>query len=807
MAIWSELIQDARFASRTFVRTPGATVLAVLSLALGVMATTAIYSVIHAVVLDPFPYRDIDALTSVRVSGPQQPQFRTNYSTDQFLEIAERSTIFDGVIASTISDVLWTGGGDPQRLRGNYGTPNTFLVMGVPALVGRFYVPDDVRPDQSPVVVLGYRFWQRQFGGDVHVVGRQLTLNGRVRTVVGVMPKRFMWRGADAYLPIVFERGRVVDGVRFVHLLGRLKPGVSAARAEADLQPIVDDLARRDPQSAQQLRVGLLSFKETFPSSIQKDLWILFGAVGLLLLIACANVSNLLLSKAAVRQREMAVRAALGGDRARLIRQLLTESLLLALTGGVLGTAMAYAAVHLILALVPPNTIPDEAEVVLNLPVLIFALVVSAATSVIFGLAPALQTCGRDPAGALRAGGRGLAGSSTQAVLRKGLVIGGVALSIMLMVGASLMIRTVVAMADVDFGFEPERVLTLRVPLPEQKYGDQFRRVQFFDEVMKSVATVPGVTAVAVNTSSHPFGNIGWAVEVPGGPETDQPVILHQISADYPRALGIALLRGRMITPGEVDGRRRVAVINEQFERTRFGGEPAVGRIVRMPRLTQAPVFAPDDIVEVVGVVRDTLNRGIADEILPEIYIPYSLLGAANRLVVRTPGDPAAVTRAVVERIYAVDRDQPVTDVRTIAAFLDDFVFAGPRFNVVLLSVFAGLGLVLSVVGVYGVMSNAVVQRTREIGVRLALGAAPSTVAASVIRASAALLAAGIAIGLAGSLFTSRLLAQRVWNVSTFDPLSFAAVSIVLFAVGLQACAWPAWRASRTPPVIALRQD
>jgi putative ABC transport system permease protein len=809
MLMWlHQLGQDVRFGVRTFVRTPGFTTLAVLSLALGIMATTAMYSVIHAVVLDPFPYKDVDALMSVRTWSPQQEGSRTYYSTDDFLEIAEHNTIFEGVIASTISDVLWTEDGDPQRLRGNYGTPNTFLVMGVPALHGRTYLPDDGRADAAPVVVLGFRFWQRQFAGDPAIVGRQLRLNDKVRTVVGVMPKRFMWRGADVYLPVVFERGRVVEGIRNVHLLGRLKPSVTDAQAEADLTPIAQDLARKTPLPIPEAwRGGLLSFKETFPSSIRENLWVLFGAVGLLLLIACANVSNLLLSRAAGRQREMAVRAALGGSRWRLVRQLLTESVLLAMAGGVVGTALAYGALRVILTLVPPNTIPDESEVAVNVPVLLFTLLVSAATSVIFGLAPALHTCRRDLMNPLRSSGRSVTGGTAQALLRKSLVVGAVALSIMLMVGASLMIRTVLAVGRVELGFHPDRVLTLRVPLPDRKYPDPARRVLFFEELLRSIAGVPGVTAAAVNTTAHPFGNIGWGVEVPGSTAEERPVIMHQVSADYTKALGIALLKGRGFTSAEVAARRQIALVNQAFERTRFNGADPVGRIVRIPRLTQPPIGAADAGVEIVGVVHDTLNRGITDELLPEIYIPYSLLGAANRVVVQTAGDPSAVTRAVVERVYAIDPDQPVTEVRTIEAFLNDFVYAGPRFNVVLLSIFAALGLTLAVVGVYGVMAHTVTQQTREIGVRIALGADPGSVGRMVVRSGAVLLLTGIALGLAGSVFAARLLAQQIWNVSPFDPISFAAASVVLLAAGLQACAWPAWRAARTQPIIALRQE
>jgi predicted permease len=808
LTLLQQTSQDVRFGLRTFIRTPGFTALAVLSLALGIMATTAMYSVIHAVVLDPFPYKDVDALMSVRVWSPEQRGFRTGYSTDQFLEIAERSTIFEGVIASTISDVLWTGGGDPQRLRGNYGTPNTFVVMGVPALLGRPYLPDDGRPDAPPVAVLGYRFWQTQFGGDASVVGRQFKLNDKVRTVVGVMPKRFMWRGADVYLPVVFERGRVVESVRGVHLLGRLKAGVNDAQAEADLKPIIEDLARREPaQFPKTWRVGLLSFKETFPSSIRNDLWVLFGAVGLLLLIACANVSNLLLSKAAARQREMAVRAALGGSRWRLVRQLLTESVLLAIAGGVVGTALAYGALDAILALVPPNTIPDESEIAVNVPVLLFTLIVSAATSVVFGLAPALHTCTRDLTHALRTSGRSVAGGAAQAILRKGLVVGAVALSIMLMVGASLMIRTVLAINDVELGFRPDRVLTLRVPLPERKYAEPERRVLFFEEALRNIASVPGVTAAALNTSAHPFGNTGWPVEVPGSPANDQPIVMHQISADYTKVLGIGLVKGRLFAPAEVESRRQIALVNLAFERLRLGGGDAVGRIVRIPRLTQPPINSTDASVEIVGVVSDTLNRGLTDAVLPEIYIPYSLLGAANRVVVQTAGDPAGVTRPVVERIYALDPEQPVTEVRTVESFLGDFVYAGPRFNVLLLSVFAALGLALAVVGVYGVMSHAVAQQTREIGVRIALGADPGNVARMVVKSGAILLLTGTAVGLAGSVLTARLISRQIWNVSPFDPISFLAVSVVLLTAGLQACVWPAWRASRTQPIVALRLE
>jgi putative ABC transport system permease protein len=804
-----QVLRDVKGAFRYLAKSPGFTAIAVLSLALGIMATTAIYSVVHAVVIDPFPYKDVDNLMSVRVRDATRPGGRTYYSTDQFLEIAERSTIFEGVIASTISDVLWTESGDPQRLRGNYGTPNTFQVMGVPPLIGRTSTPDDVLPAATPVAVLGYKFWQRQFGGDRGVIGKQMRLNDQVRTVIGVMPKRFMWRGADVYLPLVLERGRVVEGVRGVHLLGRLKPGVTEAQAEADLRPIIEDLKQREPsQFPDSWRVGLLSFKETFPSSIRENLWILFGAVGILLLIACANVSNLLLSKAGTRQKEMAVRAAMGASRWRLIRQLLTESLILALIGGALGVGLAYGSLRAILALVPPDTIPDESEVVLNTSVLVFTVVVTALTSIIFGLVPALHAASRDLANPLRETGRSLTGSRRQAFLRKALVVVEVALSLMLLVGAGLMIRTFFAVQDVELGFRTDRLLTMRIPLPEKRYPDAPRRIAFFNDLLKRVNTIPGVSGVGLNSGVHPFGNMNAPIEVVGSSNNDtRSVLIHQINSDYIKTMGIAVSEGRVFDESEVAARRQLAVVNENLVRSRLDGKNGLGKVLRIPRLKQPPFAIENDSFEVIGIVKDTLNRGLTNEAMPEVYLPYSLTGRADRLVVMTQGDPGSITRPVLGQVYAIDKDQPVTDVMTIDRALQDFEYAEPRFNLTLFSVFAVLGLTLAIIGVYGVMSSSVAQQTHEIGVRIALGARPGEIIGMVVKRGSWLLLIGIAVGLAGSLATSRILSRQVWNVSPFDPVTFVAVSLILLIAGLQACAWPARRASKIDPISALREE
>jgi predicted permease len=800
--------RDVRFAMRGLVRNPGFAALSVVSLALGIMATTAIYSVLHAVVLDPFPYKDVDRLMSVRVSNAAQRGSRTGYSVDQFLEIAERSTIFEGVIASTISDVLWIGEGDPQRLRGNHGTFNTFDVMGVPPAIGRTPSADDARPGAEPVVVLGYRFWQRQFGGDPNVLGRRLRLNDTVRTVIGVMPKRFMWRGADVYIPVAFARGQTIEGVRNVHLLGRLKPDVTAAAAEADLSPIISDLKKREPQQfPDQWRVGLLSFKETFPSAIARDVWVLLGAVGLLLAIACANVSNLLLSRASARQREMTVRAALGAGRGRLIRQMLTEALLLSAAAGVLGTLLAFAGLPAILSLVPPGTIPDESEISLNMPVLMFALIVSTATSVLCGLAPALHSSRRDLSVSMREAGRGLSGSGRQARLRKALVVAEVALSLMLLAGSSVLLRAFLAMQQVDLGAPPDRVLTMRVPLPPQRYPDAARRNAFFTELLGRIRAVPGVAAAAVNSGLHPLGNNRAAVEVPGAPPNPDLVLVHMVSADYTTAMGIRLAQGRLFAESDMNGAQPVALVNERFVRARLNGATPAGQAIRIPRLRQAPVSSPIDTFQIVGIVADALNAGIGEPVLPEVYIPFTVPAISNLVIVRTNVAAASVTRSIVGQVYAIDKGQPVTDVMTLAAVLREAVYATPRFNLILLSVFAAVGLVLAIVGVYGVMSSAVAQERAEIGIRMALGADAGSIARMVIVRGGRLLMAGTALGLLGSIVAARLLAREVWRISGFDPIAFAMVAMVLLAIGLLACAWPARRAMRVDPLVALRHE
>ena len=790
--------KDLRYGARSLAKGRTFTAIALGSLALGIGGSTAMYSVIYAVILHPFIYKDADHLMSVNVRAPEERYGNGSYySIDQFVEIAERATVFDGVIASTWSDVTWTGAGDPQRLRGNHCTVNTFDVMGVAPLFGRPTTSADAADGAPPVTLLGYNFWQRQFGGDPGVLGRKLELNGVVRTVIGVMPRRFMWRGADVYLPTVYRRGETPEGVTDVHLMGRLKPGVTLAQAEADLRPILLELQQRHPKDFPKTwRIQLLNFAETFPSGIQDALWILFGAVGLLLLIACVNVSNLLLSRASFRRREVAIRASLGASRSRLISQLLAESLVLGLAGGALGVIAAYAGLQGIIAMVPPNTIPDEAQIVLNGPVLAFTLAVSLAAALFFGIAPALQLSGRQIVRPLKEAGRGSSGTLGQRILRGILVVGEVALSLMLLVGASLMIRTLVSIQGQDLGVHPDRILTLRIPFSDQRYPDPARRVAFLREVLRRAQSVPGVVSVAVSTGLHPLGSRGVSVDAGSGEPDKRPALWFETSENYAQVLGITLLRGRFLNQQEVYAGLHNAVVNESFVKRYFGGGDPLGRIVRIP-----------DAYTVIGVVKDRLNRIYTTETLPEIYTPYTIKGRADGLAVLTQGRPENLARALQAQVYAVDPGQPVMNVKSMEALLAENVYSRPRFNLLLFAVFAALGLTLALFGVYGVISHSVAQQTREIGIRIALGASLRQVAGMILWSGAKLLGIGIAVGLAASLASVKVLHGIVRNVSTFDPYSFTIVALTLFAAGLFASYWPARRAARVDPVTALREE
>lgn len=802
MQFWS----DVHFGVRSYLRTPALSFLALLSLALGIGATAAIFSAVYSVIIDPFPYADARHLMSVQIEHPGEAEANIGFSSGQFRDLAANSTVFDSLSGSVWSDVALTGQGEPERLDGAYTSPNIFHVLGVRPLLGRGFADSDARPGASAVAVLSYKCWQREFGFDRSVIGKDIRINDEVRTVVGVMPERVYWLEADVYMPVEFERGKAIRGEHSVLILGRLKKGVAQAEAETTLQSIFGDMARRDPlQFPGRWKAKLVPFPEAFPSTIKHELWMLLCAVGLLLLIACANVSNLLLSKASARQKEMAIRASLGAGRGRIARQLLTESLLLALAGGALGVLFASQGLRFLLSIVPPETIPSEAKISIGVPVLLFSLAVALAVSVLAGLAPALHAGRGQLAQSLRENGRGAGGSRGQTAIRQGLVVGEVALSMVLLVAAALMLRTLFALEHVPLGITVNNVLLLDVPLPATRYKTAAGRVLVLGRFLSAIRQTPGVIAATLNTSLHPFDNVRAGVEVAGETERDAgDVMIHQTDAQYFPVMGIHLLTGRPWTEAEVLGMRRLAMVNQSFVRSYLSGRRPVGESLKIPSLQSMIGGQP---FEIIGVVADVLNQGLAKAPAPEVYIPYTLAGLSQSIAVRTAGDPMSEAKAVTASIRQVDTGQPVTEVMPMETRLSLRFFSLSRFQMILFGLFASIGLALAVAGIYGVMANAVAQRTPELGVRLALGARSDQVVGLVLGSGMRLVLAGIGAGLAGALLVTRFMAKFIFGVPPADPVAFGGVALLLGAVGLAACLWPALRAARIDPIRSLRQD
>ncbi len=807
-----QVAHDIRFGARSLTKSPGFAASAIFSLALGIGATTAIFSVIHGVILDPFPYSHPETLFSFYATVPDRNFYYSPDTPDGYLEVQQRTHAFSDLIASTISDVAWTGAGEPQRLRGNFCTVNTFHVMGVKPLLGRYIVPDDGKADAEPVAVLGYKFWKRQFNGDPSVIGRKLRLNDRVRTVVGVMPKRFMWRGADVYLPVMFQKGHFVEDVHYIFIMGRLRPGVSNAQAETELHPVLQDMMMRETgQREPKLRVLLNDFYDTFPSGIRQSLWVLFGAVGVLLLIACANASSLLLARSAARSKEMAVRLSLGAGPFRIFRQLLTESAIIGIVAGAFGVLLAIASLHSILAIVPPNTIPDEAEVTLNLPVLEFTLAISIFSAFLFGLAPAFQAGRADVTGSLKGAGRGISGAFGEAKIRNVFVVIEVALAMMLLTSASLVMRTLLHLERVQVGAQPENVLTITIPLSDKRYPTRETRNNFFLQLLDRAQQIPGLTEIALNQSVHPFVYFGTYANVPGSSvRAKTQLIVSEISAEYPQLMNARLRQGRLLTPTDVRAARRVAVVNSKFASFFFPRGGALGQSVQLLQLNPPPSPTANETCEIVGVVSDLPNIGLKRATVPEAYIPFTVSGYVDlsaTLLARGAVPPRSLIKPLETQIHSIDRDQPVMEVRTLREWLDLRGYSEPRFSVFLFGVFASLGLLLAALGIYAVVNYSVLRQTQEIGVRMALGAQRAEILSMVAGSGAKLLGFGAVLGVIGSLSVSHFLRSMIWDVSPFDPLSFVAVILVLFVVGLVACVRPAWRAAQIDPMTALRYE
>jgi putative ABC transport system permease protein len=811
------LRQDIRYALRNLQRTPGFAVVAVLTLALGIGASTAIFSILENILMEPFPYPDAQRYMFLEIHDTErnEPGGRNGFSGPEFLDYVAQNHVFDRVIANDSLDVLYRSAEGTQLLRGNYVTPGTFEFLGMTPRLGRVMFPADYEPGAPPVFVLRYKTWVNEFGADPKVLNRTFVLNDTARTLVGIMPPRFGWGDADLWIPDKPTHAvvkNVVAGAfnRYWSLMGHLKQGVSQREAVADLTVVARRLALIYPKDyPKHFTVEMQSLTDLVVGRFRSTLYIVLAAVGLLLLIGCGNVANLLLARATTREKEFAVRSALGASRSRLIRQLLVESLILALGGAILGALLAWGGLKFIVALMPQDIIPAEAVIRLNAPVLIFTLGVTMLTALTFGLIPALKAAGKDLNEPLRDTGKGLSGGFRHGKLRNAVVILEVALSLTLMVAAGLLMRSFVALREVRLGFQPDHVMSARLPLPVERYKTADQVAGFYRPLLLRLKALPGVVAVTETSTLPPYGGIPSEIEVPGKTHSEKWESIFQLCSEaYFQVLRIQFLNGRPFTEAEVAGARKLAVVNQTFLKKYLPGENPIGRQVRISQLAEFEDKVPDPTFEIIGVVADVKNRGLQEPAGPEIWIPYTVTGSAFRgILVRTAQDPLTMLKAVRHEVWATDSDVALTLTGTPEGYISQFSYAGPRFGFMLMIIFGSIGLILVTIGVYSLLSYTTARRTQEIGIRMALGAQGSDVLSMVIGMGLRLVAIGVVVGLIVSLALGRILATQLWGVSAYDPWTLVCVPVLLLITGFLACWFPAHRAARVNPLVALRYE
>jgi putative ABC transport system permease protein len=809
------LWQDIRYAARTLLKKPGFALVVILTLSLGIGVNTAIFSIVNAVLLRPLPYADSERLTLLRATEADKES--NQFSFPDIQDLRERQQSFEELAAIRSGGWTLAGTGDAERIPGARVSAEFFPMLGVEPVVGRVFLPEEDRPGAERVVMLHHNLWQRRFAGDPNIVGQRLMLNGYSHTVVGVLPPEFHFFPveisiAEMYGTLAHEGERLDQrGSRFLAVVGKRKPGVTLAAAQSDVGAVAGRLAEQFPDTNAKRGVKLVDLHEQVIGNARRALWVLLGAVLFVLLIACANAANLLLAHSAARQREMAVRAALGASRWRVVRQLLTESLLLSVCGGALGVLLAHWTVRAVAAL-NPKGLPRLTEINLDGRVLLFTGVVVIVTSVIFGLAPAWQAAKIDLSQALKEGGRTGTGAGG-ARLRRGLVVAEIALAFVLLVGAGLLIHSFTRLLQVDLGFDPRNVLKLSVSLPPTEYKDDAQKTAFIERALERIKALPGVEAAA---AANVTPLTGYAANFPFEIENRPPALpgeqpnaeYRAVSADYFRALGMRVRRGRGFTENDVKRspqKAGVVIINEALAARYWPGEEALGQrlLIVKPNLDRDG----GQWREIVGIVGNVRQAGVEAAPLPEMYEP-TLSNAAGfyDLVVRSPVAPESLTRAVRAEFRALDPDLPLFTVRTLAEMVQ-MNLARQRFAAQLLGAFAALALVLAAVGIYGVLAYSVTERTREIGVRLALGAQRADVLRLILREAMRWVLLGGLCGLAVALALSRVLTGLLYGVTASDPLVFAGVAVLLVAVALVACLVPAWRAAQVDPMAALRRE
>ena len=809
------LIQDIRYGIRMLLKSPSISIVATIALALGIGANTAIFSVVNAVLLKPLPFPNSESLMAVFESDTTRGQLRGSYSFPNYFDLRDQNQSFENLACYHSSDFILTDSGDPARVQGSVVTANLFPLLGATPILGRSFLADEDKPTgNGRVVILSQDFFERRFNSNPALLNQAITLDGTKYTVVGVMPRSFqfpiqndpveLWTtvavDAAGESPVTAQRG-----AHFLNLVGRLKQGVTQDQAQADANTIAARLEQQYPDTNTHKGIALESALRAIVGDIRPALLILLAAVACVLLIACANVANLLLARATSRHKEMAIRSALGANRIRVVRQLLTESVLLSLLGGAVGLLLAVWWSDLLVAL-GKEDIPRAVQVGLDWRVLTFTAGVSLLTGLVFGMVPAFQASRTELTESLKEGGRSGGGGARRNWMRSALVVSELAVAVILLVGAGLLIQSLWRLQKVDSGLQPDHVLTFTVSISDVKYPSE-KQSQFFQQLRTKLESLPGVEG-ASGVLPLPLSGDRFSIsfEIDGRPvaKKDQPSADFFVAdAGYFKAMGIPIVKGRDFNQFDQHKSAQVVIVTEAFARQFFPGEDAVGKRIKPGMSTFDG--EKSQMREIIGVVGDIRNRSLSVESKPAYYVPETQV-PFNQLsmVVRTTGDPHVLINAVGKEVLALDKDVPVYSVKTMNEYLASSV-AAPRFNTTLLSIFAGVALVLTIVGLYGVMSYSVAQRTNEIGIRLALGAQRRDVIALVVKQGLLLVLFGLLIGLPSAFALMRLISGLLFGVTNKDPMTFVSAAVVLSLVGLLACYIPALRATRVDPMEALR--
>jgi putative ABC transport system permease protein len=807
-AIW----QDLRYALRMFFKNPGFTAVAILTLALGIGANTAIFSVVNAVLLRPLPYTDPSRLCFLFERLPSAPIIGPSY--ENWMDFRDQAKSFDSVAGVHNATFTLTGSGEPERLFGQMATANFYSLMGVNPIEGRTFLPEEDKAGGQPVALISYGFWQRHFGGAHDALGKNLTLDNQSYTVIGVLPPEFQFlQAVDVMVP--FEPwARTLPDDRNWHpgltAVARMKPGVTLEQAQAEMTTIAKRLEKQYPVYDTDMGAGVVGMHDQIVQNVRPALLVLLGAVGLVLLIACGNIANLLLARATGRRQEIAVRMAMGAGRARILRQLLTESVLLSFGGAAAGLLLAWASMAPLIKLASTN-VPNVGPIGLDMQVLFFAAAVALFSGILFGLAPALQTARLDLRGMLNDATRGSTGSGRHIQLRGILAVAEVALAIVLLIGAGLLLRSFERLQDVSPGFQPAHLLVVDVPLSPRAFPKSSQRMDFFDGLIQRASALPGVHGVGAATSlpvSGGGGSIHFNIEG-HPPKTAHDYIIigyRPVAPAYLQTLKVPLLQGRLLTDADTEKSEFVAVVNEAMARKFFPGESPLGKHIQIGALPSEGV----PYNRIVGVVGD-MKQNLATDPVAEMYLPVRQADAlipifSLSFVLRTEVDPYAQVSAFRSVVHGLNPDQPMVKIRTMEENISTSVSL-PRFRTVLLAIFAMSALLLSVVGLYGLMAYTVSQRVHEVGIRVALGAQSSDILKLIVGHGLKLVLIGVAVGLAGSFALTRLLATFLYGVTATDPVTFGGVALTLIVVAMVACYIPARRATRVDPIVALRYE